>query len=224
MKIKLSAVVALICCSLLGGIAVEPSATLFENDQVKVIRALEKAHVKGKFHDHKLNRVMIYLQPGRQQFEYQDGRSAKVIDVHAGEVDWSPAEGMHAAEVISDSAFNIIEIELKTPGPGKPIVSDLDPVKVDPKHYRVEFENPQVRVLRVKIEGHGVAPMHEHSVNRVTVFLTDQEFRVKDSNGKVDTVKHKAGDALWGTPTTHTEENLSDSPFEVLAVELKPSN
>jgi quercetin dioxygenase-like cupin family protein len=223
MKSKLNAAV-LVCCSMFGAITVEPSATLFENDQVKVLRALEKAHVKGKFHEHKLNRVMIYLQSGRQRFEYQDGRSAKVIDWHAGEVDWSKPEGMHAAEVISGEAFNIIEIELKTSGVGKPIVSDLDPVKIDPKHYRVEFENPQVRVLRVKIEGHGVTPMHEHSVNRVTVFLTDQEFRVKDSHGKTDTVRHKAGDAVWGTPTTHTEENLSEKPFEVLAVELKQMN
>lgn len=221
MKIKLNAV-ALICCAMFGAALVEPSATLFENDQVKVVRALEKAHVKGKFHEHKLNRVMIYLQPGRQRFEYQDGRPAKVIDWHAGEVNWSVPDGMHSPEVISDEPFNIIEIELKKAGAGKPIVNRLDPVKVDPKHYRVEFENPQVRVLRVKIEGHGVAPMHEHSVNRVTVFLTDQEFRVKDSHGKVDIVKHKAGDAVWGTPTTHTEENLSEKPFEVLAVELKP--
>jgi hypothetical protein len=212
---------ALICCAMLGATTVEPSATLFENDQVKVLRALEKPHVKGKFHEHKLNRVMIYLQPGRQRFEYQDGRTAKVIDWRAGEANWSAPEGMHAPETISDEAFNIIEIELKASGAGKPIVSDLDPVKIDPKHYSVDFENPQVRVLRVKIEAHGVTPMHEHSVNRVTVFLTDQEFRVKDSHGKIDTVRHKAGDAVWGTPTIHMEENLSEKPFEVLAVELK---
>jgi hypothetical protein len=52
---------------------------------IKVLRALEKPHVKGKFHEHKLNRVLIYLQPGRQRFEYQDGRTAKVIDWRAGE-------------------------------------------------------------------------------------------------------------------------------------------
>jgi hypothetical protein len=40
MKIKVDAAV-LICCSTLGAITVAPSATLFENDQVKVIRALE---------------------------------------------------------------------------------------------------------------------------------------------------------------------------------------
>ncbi len=76
-------------------------------------------------------------------------------------------------------------------------------------------------MLRVRIEGHGKTPLHEHSLNRVTVFLTDQQFRVQDSHGKIDTVKHTAGEAVWGTPITHTEENLSSQPFEVLAVELK---
>jgi hypothetical protein len=220
MKIKLS-IAALIGLALFAAPPVEPSATLFENDQVKVLRALEKAHVKGKFHEHKLNRVMIYLQSGKQRFEYQDGRQPQVFDWTEGEVKWSAPDGMHSPEVISDNPFNIIEVELKAPGTGKPIVSNLDPVKIDPKHYSVEFENPMVRVLRVKIEGHGVAPLHEHAVNRVTVFLTDQEFRVTDTQGKANIVKHKAGDAVWGTPITHKEENLSDHPFEVIAVELK---
>ncbi len=221
MKTKLNAA-ALFCCAMLGAaIPIEPSATLFENDQVKVLRALEKPHVKGKFHEHTRNRVMIYLQSGTQRFEYQDGRKPEVFKWKAGEVKWSEASGMHSPEVVSNDPFNIIEIELKTPGDGKPIVSALDPPKIDPKHYKVEFENPQVRVLRAKIEPHGVTPMHEHALNRVTVFLTNQEFRVKDSSGKVDIVKHKAGDAVWGRPITHTEENLSSQPFEVIAIELK---
>jgi uncharacterized RmlC-like cupin family protein len=220
MKMKLYAAV-LICGGCVAAATVQPSGALFENDQVKVVRALEKAHVKGKFHEHKMNRVMVYLQSGRQRFEYQDGRQPAVFNWKAGEVKWSPADGMHSPEVISNDNFNIIEIELKTPGTEKTRFSRLDPLKVDPKHYKLELENSQVRVLRVRIEPHGVAPMHQHSLNRVTVFLTDQDFRTKDSGGKVDMVKHKAGDVVWGTPITHTEENLSDKPFEVITVEIK---
>lgn len=220
MKVQVHAA-ALICCATLGAITIEPSGPLFENDQVKVVRALEKAHVKGKFHEHKMNRVMVYLQSGKQRFEYQDGRKPQVFNWKKGQVEWSPADGMHSPEVLTDTPFNIIEVELKTPGGGKTTTSKLDPVKLDPKHYKVEFENDQVRVLRVKIEGHGVAPMHEHSLNRVTVYLTDQDFSTKDSTGKTSTVQHKAGEAVWGTPVTHTEKNLSDQPFEVVVVELK---
>jgi hypothetical protein len=63
--------------------------------------------------------------------------------------------------------------------------------------------------------------MHACSTDRVTVFLTEQQFRVKDSTGKVETVEHKAGDVVWETPTTQMEQNLSDKPFEAVTVEVK---
>ena len=206
--------------------AVEPSATLFENDQVKVVRALEKAHVKGKFHDHSLNRVMVYLEYGRQRFEYQDGRQPEVFDWTAGQVKWSPAEGMHSPEVVGDDPFNIIEVVLKKLAAGGSGVAGaggdtLDPVHIDPKHYKIEFENDQVRVLRVKIGGHETTPMHDHLLNRVTVFLSDQNFSVTTADGKVDSVQHKAGDVAWGTKVTHREQNLSDQAFEAVVVEVK---
>jgi uncharacterized RmlC-like cupin family protein len=198
-----------------------PSATLFDNDQVKAVRALEKAHVKGKAHEHKVNRVMVYLQSGRQRFEYQDGRKPETFDWKAGQVLFSPASGMHAPEVVSDDPFNIVEVELKNTGTKAKVTSSMDPAKLDPKHYKVEFENDQVRVLRVRIGPHEVAQMHEHGLNRVTVYLTDQNFRVTTADGKVDTVQHKAGDTVWATPVKHKEENMSDSPFEVIAIEIK---
>ena len=207
--------------TLLAAIAVAPSAPILENDQVKVVRALEKVHVKGSFHEHKMNRVMIYLQPGRQRFEYQDGRKPAVFEYKAGEVKWSPAEGMHAPEALGDQPFNIVEIELKKPGTGKKIVTALDPPKLDPKHVKVEFENDQVRVLRAHLGPHESLPSHEHTLNRVTVFITDQNILSTAPDGKTQTQQHKAGDVTWGTPLTHKEQNLNDAPFEVLVVELK---
>jgi hypothetical protein len=202
-------------------IPVAPSTTYFENDQVKVVRALEKVHVKGKFHEHKVNRVMIYLQSGSQRFEFQDGRQPVVLSYKAGEVKWSAPDGMHSPEVVSDQPFNIVEVELKKPGTGKKIVSKLDPVKTDPRHYKVEFENDSVRVIHAHMAPHESVPMHEHTTNRVTVFLTDQNILATTPDGKSQTAVHKAGDAIWSTPTTHKEENLNDKPFEVIAVEIK---
>jgi hypothetical protein len=204
----------------LASIPTQPSAVLYDNNEVKVARALEKAQVQGKFHQHEMNRVMVYLQPGRQRFEYQDGRQPAVFDWKAGQVVWSPPTGMHAPEVL-DHDFNIIEIELKTPGTDKAITGNLDPLKVDPGHYKLEFENPQVRVLRVRIQPHGVAPMHAYTTDRATIFLTDQNFRIKDSTGKIETVEHKAGDVVWETPIEQTEQNLSNQPFEAVTVEVK---
>ena len=129
---------------------------------------------------------------------------------------------MHIAEITSANKVTIVELELKKPGvKGAVKQPALDPVKIDPKHYKVELDNEQVRVIRAKIGGKQVAPMHEHGLNRVVVYLTDQNFRVTSAEGKVDLAQHKAGDVSWGTPTRHMEENLSDSLFEILVVELK---
>jgi hypothetical protein len=204
----------------LASIPTHPSAVLYDNDQVKVARALEKAQVQGKFHQHEMNRVMVYLQPGKQRFEYQDGRPTAVSDFKAGEVKWSPPTGMHAGTVL-DHDFNIIEVELKTTGTDKPITSDHDPLKVDPAHYKLEFENPQVRVLRIRILPHGAVPLHTYATDHVTIFLTDQNFHIKDSTGKMETAQHKAGDVIWETPSTQTEQNIGAQPFEAVSVEIK---
>jgi hypothetical protein len=58
-------------------------------------------------------------------------------------------------------------------------------------------------------------------LNRVVVYLTDQNGRMTTPDGKVDTAQHKAGEASWGGPVKHQEENLSDKPFEAVVVELK---
>ena len=198
----------------------ETVSTPIDNDQVKVLNVVVQPHEKTRLHQHKVNRVMIYLTAGRQDFDYQDGKKS-VLKFKAGEMKWSPAGGMHIAEITSDKPVNIIEIELKKPGSGAGLpASALDPVKVDPKHYKVELENDQVRVLRVKIGPHESTPLHEHSLNRVVAYLANQNFRVT-TDGKAETAQHKAGEVSWGGPTKHKEENLSDKPFEVVVVELK---
>jgi len=192
----------------LAGFAVEPSAPLFENDSVKIVRALEKAHVKGGFHEHKPNRVMVYLQSGKQRFEYQNGRKPAEFDWKAGQVVWSPADGMHSPEVISDQPFNIIEVELKKAGGKSAPVGAHDALKADPKHYKLEFENDQVRVLRMTLGAHESTPQVTYSRSAVEIFLTNQG-------------THKAGEAIWVDPGMRNEENTGASQSEAIIVEVK---
>ena len=200
--------------------AVERVSVPIENDQVRVVDVTVQPHEKTRLHEHKINRVMIYLDSGSQHFEYQ-GKSSADLSWRAGEPKWSPAAGMHTAEITSDRQIRIIEIELKKPAGGHSPVSSLDPVRIDPKHYRTEIENDQVRVVRVKIGPGETAPMHEHSLNRVTVYLTPQDFQVTGADGKIVSATHKAGDVSWGNPSKHSEKNVGKQPFEVLMVELK---
>jgi hypothetical protein len=206
--------------AVLAPIPTGPAATLFDNSEVKVLRALEKGPDLGKFHQHNLNRVMVYLQPSRQRFEYQDGRKPETFDFTQGEVKWSLADGMHAGQVLGQD-FNIIEVELKLHGTDQPLEGNFDPLKVDPTQFKLEFENRQARVIRIKVRPHTAVPIHAYSTNHVTVFLTDQNFRTKDASGKVETTEHKAGDVAWEGPAKLNEQNLSDKPFEAIVIEVK---
>lgn len=95
-----------------------------------------------------------------------------------------------------------------------------DPVRTDPKHYKVEFENDQVRVVRVHLGPHDKTPMHEHPA-QVVVFLTDVHVKHAYPDGKTSDDQAKAGQVVWGKPTKHTGENLSDQPFELIMIEPK---
>jgi quercetin dioxygenase-like cupin family protein len=204
---------------LLAPVLTAGAQTLIDNDQVRVLKVVDQPHVKTKPHEHKINRVMVYLDPGKQEFV--SGGKTNTLQYKAGEALWSPASGTHVAEVVSAAPVRIVEIELKKPAAGtKAPKTALDPVSVDGKHYRVEFENPQVRVVRVHVGAHETAPLHEHVLNRVVVYLTDQNARMT-ADGKAVVAQHKAGEASWAGPAKHSEENLMDTPFEAVVIELK---
>ena len=95
-----------------------------------------------------------------------------------------------------------------------------DPVKVDPKHYKVEFENEKVRVLRITYGPHEKSVMHDHPAN-VAVFLTDGQAKFTMPDGKVVDAPVKAGTTQWDAGGKHNPENVGDTPFELILVELK---
>jgi len=193
----------------------------FENDQVQI----NEPH--GQPHDHKLNRVMVYLQAGSEVLRYLDGRKTP-LKWEAGEVKWSPASGMHVSEAVTKidpaatNSVMLVDIGVKKPGdPGKVVSSALDALRVDPKDCKLEFENSQVRVVRIRIGPRQSVPMHEHVVNHVVVFLTDQNVRETSPEGKTEVTQRKAGDFSWSGSSKHKVENLSDKPLEAVVVELK---
>jgi hypothetical protein len=201
--------------------AQSPNNVKIDNGQVRVIAATDPPHRKGRVHEHTMNRVMIYLDAGRQ--DITDAATGKVEHQSwkAGEVRWSPARGPHTSENVGGNTFRIIEIELNgKPGSPRP-APPLDPLKVAPKNYKLEFENEQVRVLRVKYAPHEKGVLHEHVMNRVSVPLTEESLRVSTPDGRVTNPQAHAGEPSWGVPVKHQEENLSDGPLEVVAVEIK---
>jgi quercetin dioxygenase-like cupin family protein len=95
-----------------------------------------------------------------------------------------------------------------------------DPTKADPKHYKVEFENAEVRVLHVSVGPHEKTNMHSHPAS-VVVWLSDGRVKFTYPDGKTEEANAKAGKAEWSAPVTHSGENLSDKPLEVIQIELK---
>ena len=94
-----------------------------------------------------------------------------------------------------------------------------DPVKVDPKHYKVEFENENVRVLRISY-GPGEKSVMHHP-NAVAVYLTDGMTHMTTPDGKSQDMPTKAGGTTWTAAGSHLPQNVGNKPFELILVELK---
>ncbi len=97
-----------------------------------------------------------------------------------------------------------------------------DATVVDPDHYTVEFENDQVRVIRISYGPGEKSVMHEHGPH-VVVFLTDSQhwrFTLEDGTTE-ETDEPSAGRTLWAEAGTHLPENLGDQRQDVILVELK---
>lgn len=101
-----------------------------------------------------------------------------------------------------------------------PSVIAQDPVSVDPADVKVAFENEQIRVLHARYAPHQKIATHSHP-SRVVVYITDMHALVTSASGETQELRYKAGDSRWSEPVTHSVENLEDTPFEIVEVELK---
>jgi hypothetical protein len=95
-----------------------------------------------------------------------------------------------------------------------------DPVKVDPNHYKVVFENDAVRVLRIHYPPGEKSVMHEHP-DSVAVFLGNQTAKFTFPDGKTQMVTEKLGDVMMTPGGAHLPENTGDTPIDLVLVELK---
>jgi quercetin dioxygenase-like cupin family protein len=95
-----------------------------------------------------------------------------------------------------------------------------DPTKVEPRHYKLDFENDRVQVVSVHYGPHERSVLHDHP-GGVVVSLTEAHLRLTDENGKVREVYSKSGEARWYPPFKHRVENLGDRSYEAVYIGLK---
>jgi quercetin dioxygenase-like cupin family protein len=88
------------------------------------------------------------------------------------------------------------------------------------KHYKVEFENERVRVVRIKYRPGEKSVMHSHPES-IAVFLTDARAKFTYPDGKTEDINSSAGSVQHMDTFIHLPESKSKKPFEVIQVELK---
>jgi len=112
-----------------------------DNDQARILVVSSAPEVKSSLHKHDMNRVMIYLDAGKMTLTDPNGK-VETLNFKAGEALWSPAGGLHTSLNVSGHAVRIVEVELKSRPGGASTWKQpaLDPVKVDPKRYKMEWD------------------------------------------------------------------------------------
>lgn len=68
---------------------------------------------------------------------------------------------------------------------------NAEPVKVDPKHYKLEFENDKVRILRISYAPGEKSAMYYHP-DPVAVYVTAGKTRMTTPDGKSRDMPAKA--------------------------------
>jgi uncharacterized RmlC-like cupin family protein len=206
-----SALTLLACISYAGvGAQTTPPVTItqrLDTPQARVYVATLQPHAPVVSRNgHATHRVLIYMDDG--VMTVKDGNDTATIAFKRGDVRWRPAGGPYTAENTSDRPIRILEIDLKGAPTGPLPVTKLDPVAVDPQHYKVELENEFVRVLRVHFGPNEKGATHEHILNRVVFYVNDQP------NARADDVRMSGA-------ATHAEANESAQAADRIAVELK---
>jgi uncharacterized RmlC-like cupin family protein len=123
-----------------AALAAGQNGAIVENEFVRVVQATDQPHKASAPHQHKQNRVMIYLDSGDIDLKYAGG---KVEHQHwkPGDVAWSPAGGVHTSENVSERPIRIIEIELRRRG-------DSGAAAEPPDRTHAVIDNSQVRVYK----------------------------------------------------------------------------
>jgi quercetin dioxygenase-like cupin family protein len=83
---------------------------LLENDQVRVVRVVEKPGEKLEMHSHPAN-IIYALASGKVKFTSPDGKTAE-RELKAGQAIWSDAV-THSSENVGTTESRVLVIELK---------------------------------------------------------------------------------------------------------------
>jgi hypothetical protein len=207
----------------------------FENDQIRVLRVSYAPHYKSPMRDYS-HQFNVAITPNDLRLSFPDGTS-RSIQHAAHDIFWTDPD-THAVENVSDTSALIIEIVFKySKGPGVQITpaalhsnatgtaTDPVPVELEP-HHHVVFENQYVRVLDVLFQPGEIALYHTHSLDNLSIQLSDALISQQPLGETWKNQPVKDGDVGFRSatshPYTHRVGNVGSTPFHVLDIEILP--
>ena len=193
----------------------------FENEQIRVVRMVYPPGYKTPMHGH-LPGVTVMLSSTKIHSWDKSGDETDT-ESESGAVSWSDGTAVHTNEVRGERALELVRVEIKNKGKQALSPPEDDAVKVDPEHNKVEFENDQVRVVRMALPVGYETPLHEH-LPGINVTTKDQMWEaVYQGQPKTEAQLVKAGSVNGrreGGPP-HRTKNVGKSVGEAVRVELK---
>lgn len=189
---------------------------VIENELVRVVSAENVPGQKSRPHVHEQNRVMVHLDAGKLNLVHDDG-VVREAPFTAGQIRWDPKVGLHTSENVGGTPIHIVEIELRNKSSLAIPKPEKDPTLVAWKQFKLELDNDQVRILRLKLKPGEVVRSHTYIRPRVVVFMKDG--RWEKLNGEV--VDRKMGDVTWELPGDERWKNVGKAEAEAVVVEIK---
>lgn len=203
-------------------VAVDPTHhnVLFENEHVRVFRALASPGERSPMHTHPPF-VFIGLNTARLRLATPAANNM-IFDVTPGTVLWME-NAEHSWEMLSGQA-HIIAVEVKAATRGVPRPFTLpatDAVAADPEGHQVVLENDHVRVLHGFAGAGQRSPMHSHSGEFVLVSAGRVRIRLTPQGAPAPTIIDlHPGQVVWLERQAHSWEILAGQ-HNAYAVELK---
>ena len=108
------------------------------------------------------------------------------------------------------------------------VLKAKDALAADPKHYKLEFENEHIRVLRLTLKADEVSPVHDDLdalfvciLDALFVCIKECHLRLTRPGGRSQDLHLQAGESRWIYGDTRSEKNLGTQPLEMLVLETK---
>ena len=98
--------------------------------------------------------------------------------------------------------FSIVPLLLLAAVVSATVPMPLDPIKVAPHIYELEFENERVRVIKQTIRNGETQPLHAHP-ERLLVYLQTCAWIEDDGQGGQRMQEFKYGEVAWAAAETH---------------------